>query len=66
MKQEDFKLQLVQDIAEIKSDIKHIKKNMPVCEKEIQNEKIRVNSRIVWLILVTYIPMLVGIYFIIK
>jgi hypothetical protein len=66
MKQEDFNLRIAEDLAEIKSDMKHIKKNIPLCEKEKQNIRITNNTKLIYLILSSYIPLLLGIYFIIR
>ena len=66
MRDEDFKMKVIEDLAEIKIELKHVKKNIPLCEKETQNEKIRTNTRLIYLILTSYIPLLLGIYLIMK
>ena len=63
MRDEDFKLKVIEDLAEIKIELKHVKKNIPVCAKEAHEEKLKTLNRLVYLILGTYIPVIVTLIY---
>ncbi len=54
MNDKDFKMKMIEDMAVVKTDVKHIKLNMPHCEKKTIYEKIKTNRRLIYFIMGTY------------
>lgn len=61
MTDQEWKLKVVSDLSALKQDVKHILKNLPICEKEVIKSKIKLQRSIVYFLLFTYIPLLVAI-----
>lgn len=60
MSEQEFKMRVVEDLATLKAEVKSLLKNNPVCEKESIRSDIKINRRLIMLLLVTYIPMLIA------
>lgn len=57
----EWKLLVASNQAEMKTDIKHIKKHMPVCEKDKIKDSIKLNRRLLFLLLTAYIMLVVTV-----
>ena len=65
-----WQMQLVKEIATIKADVKHIKYNIPICEKKLVFNKIKntdlkigFNRKLFFLILISYVPLMLTLIF---
>jgi len=59
MNNNEWKMQVTSSLAELRTDIKYIKKYMPKCEREAIKNSIKLNRRLIFVMLMTYIPLLV-------
>ena len=59
MDEMQWKLDVSSRLAKIESGLEDIKERLPVCEKANLKNQIKSNRRLVYLILVTYLPLLV-------
>ena len=70
MNEYEWKIKIAEDIATIKTDIKHIIKNIcPICKyPELKNDytnmksKVSADGRLILLIMGSFIPMVVGLF----
>ena len=59
MQDVDWKIKVETSLAEIKRDIKYIREKLPSCEKEAMRQGIRLNRKLIFVIIVTYIPLFI-------
>ena len=63
MNDHDWKIKVSEDIATIKNDIQYIIKNRcPACKYEDIKSKLLSDRRLIFLILTSFIPMVVGLF----
>lgn len=60
MSEQEFKLRVIEDLATLKAEMKALKHNRPICEKDVIKAEIKTNRRLNIIILVTYIPLLIS------
>ena len=59
---EQWKTNVEVSLAEIKKDIKYIIQSMPKCEKHTHLSMIKQNRRLFYIILITYIPIILAYF----
>lgn len=61
MNDKEWKLKITEELAVIKTDVKHILMKIPNCQYPIVKKQLDNDKKLLFLILASYVPMIIGI-----